>query len=362
MERRACVLILFVLLFAGCSSQPNPPAATITPTQPPVQNKSVNSLPKEQPTPTTPVAVKKTTDEGSIKLPEVDPLEVEGDINIAGSSTVFPLLKTIYDRFIEEGYGNSINIESVSSTAGLKLFCQEGKADIANSTRRINNEEVKACAAKGRTPIEFRVGTDALVVAVNKENDFLTNVTLKELAAIFTAEKWSDVNPKWPNERIKRFVRDTESVSFNFFVERVFNNDIKPLLNSLNTKFSRSDGDLIDGVIGNKYAISFFSYAYYPENAQELKVLSIEGIAPNAESAKNGKYLLNRPIFLYSDANIISKKPQVAAFINFYLTHVNEEIVNVGYFPPSQKELDEAKVNLLKAMGLERLVMQTNKS
>ena len=43
-------------------------------------------------------------------------------------------------------------------------------------------------------------------------------------------------------------------------------------------------------------------------------------------------------------------KPQVAEFINFYLTFVNDEIGAVGYFPASAEALDEAKNNWMSAM------------
>ena len=42
-------------------------------------------------------------------------------------------------------------------------------------------------------------------------------------------------------------------------------------------------------------------------------------------------------------------KPQVAAFINFFLTYVNEEIIDVGYFPASEDALNAAKFAWLNA-------------
>jgi phosphate transport system substrate-binding protein len=54
---------------------------------------------------------------------------------------------------------------------------------------------------------------------------------------------------------------------------------------------------------------------------------------------------------LYSDATIMQEKPQVANFINFYLTYVNEEIIDVGYFPASTVALDAARTKWLEAMG-----------
>jgi phosphate transport system substrate-binding protein len=89
-------------------------------------------------------------------------------------------------------------------------------------------------------------------------------------------------------------------------------------------------------VQGSPYAIGYFGYAYYQENEDELKALNVEGVTPSAESVNDGSYALARPLFIYSDAAIMQAKPQVAAFINYYLTHVNEEIRDVGYFPAGQ--------------------------
>ena len=66
-----------------------------------------------------------------------------------------------------------------------------------------------------------------------------------------------------------------------------------------------------------------------------LNILRIEGIEANAQTTDDGSYPLARPLFIYSDAGIMAEKPQVNAFINFYLKHVNDEVINVGYFPAS---------------------------
>jgi phosphate transport system substrate-binding protein len=47
----------------------------------------------------------------------------------------------------------------------------------------------------------------------------------------------------------------------------------------------------------------------------------------------------------------MSDKPQVADFINFFLTYVNEEIEDVGYFPASAVALDQAVQSWLAAQG-----------
>src|SRR3990170_3612986 len=129
------------------------------------------------------------------------PLNVSGDVVTAGSSTVFPLSERMAERFRDEGFSGNITVDSIGSGAGLERFCEAGETDIANSSRAIHEDEIASCEDIGRTPIEFRVGTDALAIVVSQENDFLTDLTMDQLAQIFsTAVMWSDVDPTWPNE------------------------------------------------------------------------------------------------------------------------------------------------------------------
>jgi phosphate transport system substrate-binding protein len=293
-------------------------------------------------------------------LPDVDPASVSGNVVIAGSSTVYPLTERMVERFSEEGFGGQITVDSIGSGAGFERFCKTGETDIANASRAIKDEEVANCTTLGRTPIEFRVGTDALAIVVSSENDFLSDMTLAELAKIFSSDavKWSDVNPAWPNEDILRFSPGTDSGTFDYFVETVLlpvygdeNEAAKnTILNAANIQFSEDDNVLVQGVEGSPYAIGYFGFAYYVENQGALKALRVESVSPSAETAENGEYPLARPLFIYSDAQIMQSKPQVAAFINFYLTYVNEEIQSVGYFPASAEALDAAKQAWLDAV------------
>lgn len=283
------------------------------------------------------------------------PDAVSGDIITAGSSTVFPLSERMKQRFEEEGFAGNLTIDSIGSGAGIERFCVAGETDIANASRKIKDSEVESCAGIGRTVVEFQVGIDALAVVVSAENDFVTDVTKAELAQIFsTAVNWSDVRPEWPNEPILRFSPGTDSGTFDYFVEAVmgpaFPNaegkaDLEAgkaaILESAGAQFSEDDNVLVQGVQGSPYAIGYFGYAYYQENASTLKALSVDGVAPTAETAESGEYPISRPLFIYSDATIMQEKPQVAAFIYFYITTVADEITDVGYFPVSEGKAQE---------------------
>ena len=284
-------------------------------------------------------------------LPDVNPLEVTGDIISAGSSTVFPLSEAMAERFRDEGYAYNITVDSIGSGAGFERFCVVGESDISNASRPIKDSEIESCGAIDRIPIEFRVGTDALAVTVSKDNDFVDNLTMEELALVYSsAQTWADVNPDWPAEPIQRFSPGTDSGTFDYFVEEVFDKDKEPILSADAIQLSEDDNILVQGVIGSKYAVGYFGYAYYQENADSLKTVAIDGVEATAANVDNASYPLARPLYIYSDAGVIAEKPQVAAFINFYLTYVNEEIERVGYFPAASSVLEAARQSLLDAM------------
>ncbi|MFN8443305.1 MAG: PstS family phosphate ABC transporter substrate-binding protein [Caldilineaceae bacterium] len=352
-------LITSAILLAGC-----PAAAPAPATEAPAAEATATQAPAAEATATQAPAAAAPAEAGAA-LPEVDPAAVTGDIVSAGSSTVFPLSEAMATRFKDEGYAGNITIDSIGTGAGFERFCKSGETDISNASRPIKDSEVENCKAIGREPVEFRVGTDALAVVVNPANDFLTDVTIEQLAKIFSkdATNWSDVDPSWPAEPILRFSPGTDSGTFDYFVEAVMDKTYvkdatadkgkgkEALLGAANIQESEDDNVLVQGVEGNKYAIGYFGFAYYKEQGSKLKLLKIEGVEANEASVDAGEYKLARPLFLYSDAKILKDKPQVAAFINFYLSFVNEEIGKVGYFPASQEALDGAKKTFLNTTG-----------
>ena len=293
-------------------------------------------------------------------LPVIDPLDVTGDIVTAGSSTVFPLSEAVAALFEDEGYGDQITIDSIGSGAGFERFCDAGESDVANASRPINDEEVALCEELGRTPIEFRVGTDALAVSVSSGNYFVKDLTLEQLAIAFsTAKTWADVDPSFPAHPIALFSPGTDSGTFDYFVEEVFDQDPEPLL-AANPQLSEDDNILVQGIAGDgcsegdiatTCAIGYFGYAYFNENDDVLNAIAVEGVNPIAEAVDAGDYPLARPLFLYSAASIIEAKPQVGQYLAFYLNNVNEVIGDVGYFPAPAEAIQEGAAALLPLLG-----------
>jgi phosphate transport system substrate-binding protein len=353
------LLLVAALILAACGGQSAAPTATPVPAAPaPAEGVDDEAEAEEPASEEAALADASGPADGPVVLPDVNPLELAGDIIIMGSSTVYPLTEAMAERFYDEGFGGRITIDSIGSGAGYERFCVAGESDIANASRPIRDSEVQSCQSIGREPIEIRVGTDALAVVVHPDNDWLFDVTIDELALIFSDEvvNWNEVNEEWPDLPILRFSPGTDSGTYDYFVEAVMDEHYGDegearILNARNLQLSEDDNVLVQGVEGELGAIGYFGYAYYEENVGRLAILDIDGVEPTAESVDDGSYPLARPLFIYTTASIMQEKPQVAAFVNFYLTYVEEEVERVGYFPATPEAYDGARLNWLAAMG-----------
>jgi len=278
-----------------------------------------------------------------ITLPEVDPLAVTENIVIAGSSTVFPVTQRIADLFNQDGFGGTITVDSIGSGAGYERFCVNTETDIANASRPIRASEVESCRANGREPLAFYIAIDALAVTVSNDNDFVDSLTIEQLAQLFSGGAgmtWADINPAWPAEPVALYSPGTDSGTYDYFVEEVFDSDETSILNAPGIQFSEDDNVLVVGIQSSPYAIGYFGFAYYQENQNSLRVVPIEGVIPNEETGASGEYPLARPLFIYSAPGIMQQKTQVADFINYYLQNVNAQLGTaadqIGYIPTNE--------------------------
>lgn len=295
------------------------------------------------------------------------PDAVTGDIITAGSSTVFPVTERMAELFQQEGFTGNVTVDSIGTGAGFERFCVAGESDISNASRAIKDSEKEQCLAIGREPLEFRVATDALAIVVSSDNDFATNLTKEQIGAIFAGAitTWDQVDPSFPAETIQVYSPGADSGTFDYFVEAVmgpyFPNaegkaDLEKgeeaLLGREGAQYSEDDNVLVQGVSGSPYAIGYFGYAYFVENEGVLKALSVEGVEPTQEAVDAGEYPLARPLFIYTTAAIMQEKPQVAAFVYFYLSNLEDNIIDIGYFPAPAAEFEAAMDNWMTATGM----------
>jgi phosphate transport system permease protein len=255
---------------------------------------------------------------------------------------------------VEQYDRNEIIVNSTGTGGGFALFCSEvaeERTDINDASRPITTDEQAQCESNGITPVELRIGTDALAIVVNPSNDFVDSLSFQDLALIFGgAETWADVRSEWPNQPIMRVIPGEDSGTLDYFAEEVFGDDTSIPLGTAEIT-SEDDEQLARNVRENEYAIGFFGYAYFAENQDTLRAIPIEGVTPEAATVEDATYPLARPLFIYTSEEILAEKEQVAAFVSYYLTHINDVIEEVGYFPASDAALQEGRERFADVTG-----------
>ena len=272
--------------------------------------------------------------------------ELKGEIIIDGSSTVAPISSAVAEEFFRKNKGVNIAIGISGTGGGFKKFAV-GEIDIANASRKIKEKEAKEAKKNGIEYIELEVALDGIAVVVNKENTWAQELTEEDLKKIWEngskIMKWKDINPAWPVEPIKLYGPDQDSGTFDYFVEEILGKD-----GQIRIDYSPSsdDNQLVQGVEGDKGSLGFFGYAYYIEQKDKLNAIAVNGIKPTDETVKTGKYKpLSRPLYIYVNKKSLKEKPEVRAFVEYYLRNASKAVKLTGYVPLSDytKQLELVK-------------------
>ncbi|GAA1194790.1 hypothetical protein GCM10009608_32780 [Pseudonocardia alaniniphila] len=165
-----------------------------------------------------------------------------------------------------------------------------------------------------------------------------------------TVKNWNQVDPSFPNEPLTLFGAGADSGTFDYFTGAIVGKE-----GSSRTDYSPTEDDnvTVQGVQGSKGALGYFGFSYFEENEANLKAVQIDGgkgcVAPSSQAAQDGTYTpLARPLFIYP-SNAGLKKPQVEAFVEFYLQQ-NDQIVEVARFIPLTPEQKQESTTELEAL------------
>jgi len=266
---------------------------------------------------------------------------LSGSVRVDGSSTVFPITEAVAEEFQKAHPGVRVTVGISGTGGGFKKFCI-GETDINDASRLIKSKELAKAAENGIEFIELPVAFDGISVVVNPRNDFVDFLTIEELSKIWhpgsTVKKWSDVRPGWPNRPITLYGPGTDSGTFDYFTQAINGKE-----QACRPDFTASEDDnvLVQGIAGDENALGFFGYAYYVENRSRLKVVPIDAgngsVTPSVETINNGTYQpLSRPIFIYV-CRKAAERPEVDAFVRFYIENAETLVKEVGYVPLPQK-------------------------
>ncbi len=261
--------------------------------------------------------------------------EMNGTVEVDGSSTVYPISEAVAEEFNKLYPKVRVNVGVSGTGGGFKRFYR-GETDVSDASRTIRENEIAKAEENGIKYVELRLGTDGLSVIVSPKNDFVDCLTIEELRKIWEPgskiDNWSEVRAGFPDEKMRLYGPDTDSGTFDYFTEEIMG---EAQLSRADYTASADDNVLVQGITGDKGSLGYFGYSYYRENEDKLKLVAVDSgsgcVLPSLETIPSGEYSpLSRPLFIYVNTGSLLR-PEVKAFVDFYMEHGPELTNEVGY-------------------------------
>ena len=228
--------------------------------------------------------------EASIKLTENLPV-------VDGAAAVFP----VYSAFVNAVYPETTElwdgVLEYNNTVG-------GYAELGLKNTDIffgaypSEEQIAEAKSHGTEFVYTPIGYDAFVFFVHKDNP-IDNLTTEQVQGIYSGEitNWSEVGGK--DEKIAAYQRNEGSGSQSMLIRFM---DGKEIMEAPTEMVD----DLMVGIVErvsdyrSKPGSIGFSFRYYLEGIiknPDIKLLSIDGIAPTVENIKNGSYPITASLY-----------------------------------------------------------------
>jgi phosphate transport system substrate-binding protein len=273
-------------------------------------------------------------------------------IQIDGSSTVYPITNEVALKYqFENPKAPEIQVDFSGTGGGFRNFCA-GETDINDASRPINEAEQAACQEAGVEYMELPIAYDAITVVVHPDNDWADSITTTQLKQIWQPNpqftQWNQIRSEWPEETINLYGPGSDSGTFDYFSKNIVG---EAGISRTDYEDSEDDVVLVEGVAQDPNALGYFGYFYYLENTARLKALAIDNgegpVFPSPATVKNGQYQpLSRPLFLYVNVASLDEKPELQAFLDYYLTHGRQLVSTVGYIPLTHEKYNQVHAQI----------------
>ncbi len=271
-------------------------------------------------------------------------------IQIAGSTTMQPLMEILADDYARMQNGVKLDVRGGGSRLGISLL-SEGKLDIAMTSNDIEGTILENLANPDFEDVP--IAYDGIAIVVHQKNN-LDKVTLEQLSGLFSGKIKNYREIGGPDLKVIPIIRNDNSGTALFMKnhilrkldagEKVFeeNKNLEYASYSLVARDNKNVSDLVQINLGG---IGFMGMvcAGMDEKKMKINVVSYarkEGepfITPSVKSVHDGSYKLSRPLKLVYRPN----NPLVDAFIVYALSERGQNrVVAAGHLRTSRATVE----------------------
>ncbi|MBC7886965.1 MAG: substrate-binding domain-containing protein [Ferruginibacter sp.] len=252
-------------------------------------------------------------------------------IKLKGSDTEVNLAVQLAESF--HGINDDVFVSISGGGSGLGIASLlNGTADLANSSRSINDKEIELFQKSGIPIDSFIFGQDAIAFVV-AEDLLIDSISITELSGILSGEfsNWSSLSLK--NLPINIYGRQSNSGTHDF-VKKKLGIDF-----SLYAKEMNGNAQILEAIKADNSGIGYVGAGYVTHGGSKgIKVLPVyleknqQAISPlDAQMIAAGKYFFQRPLFQYYMASSYQK---IKPFLDFEKSEAGQKIIqSAGYYP-----------------------------
>lgn len=306
------------------------------------------------------------------------------NLRISGSSTVYPFMSFISEEYAAKYKIKAPIVESVGTGGGFKLFCAENQSNsshLTNASRVMTAAEKEHCQKNNIKNIaHFKIGYDGIVL-INMSSAHNFDLSEKELFFALAQyvpkegkiiknpyQKWSDINPKLPKNKIKVYGPPPTSGTRDVFIENIiykncmhdqifkdnFKNSSERTLYCNNIRddgsyieMGENDNIIIHKLLQNHNALGIVGYSFLDNNRDFLYGAKINGVEPNYDNIKTQRYALTRPLFIYVKEDKYQTNENLKNFVKHIVSSdlIGEDgyLVQRGLIPLTKNEFKQNK-------------------
>lgn len=206
------------------------------------------------------------------------------EIVIAGSGSSVNLMRSLAKAYEEKLPGRTVEVpDSVGSAGGIKLL-REGKINLAMVSRPL--------AASEKSGLKYQpFARSAVVFAVNSAVP-IKNLSSQNIIDIYSGKvtNWQDLGG--PNAKIIVMTRDQKASSRQLLVERL--PGFSGLRETKTAMIITNQQIMYEALESVAYSVGWVDIGPLAENNLPFIVPDLNGVTPNAENIKRGRYPLTR--------------------------------------------------------------------
>ncbi|MDR2485450.1 MAG: phosphate ABC transporter substrate-binding protein [Treponema sp.] len=236
-------------------------------------------------------------------------------IEIAGSTSVTPLMEMLAAEYRKSRSGVKININGTGSSDGIRAV-SAGTSELGMSSRELGPTE------KGLGLEERIIAVDGIAVVVHPDNP-VTDLTIEQIRDIYSgaAADWEQISGGAKTGKIAVVSREPGSGTRGAFEELIGLKD-KLVLGA--TEFDGT-GAIKAEVSRNPDAIGYISLG---STDPSVKAVGVQGAAATTDNVKNGVYPIARPFIILSQKTI---KPETQRFLEWVLGSEGQAVVKKNW-------------------------------